>query len=162
MNQDVYDDIALERSAKEEFGVAFEVRKVIAREFPLSRTSKGTLFLTDKKQLFLYIHGQSKLLLADVKKMVGRAGLVAELYIPPKGRPNYFDDVGRQKFRDVFPGRGVVVDSDIIYYRTLAPYSPALVQIQEVKDGTVYQYDTDAKNDWRPTVKFAYRRIRTS
>lgn len=164
MNEEIYDDIAIEREARELFGVSFEVKKVIAREFPLSRTMKGTLFLSDKKQLYFYVHGQSKLLLADVKKLVSRAGLKAELYLPPKGRPNYFDEIGREKFREVFPGRTLasISEHDIAYYRTLAPYSPALLLVQEVKDGTVYQFDTDSLHDWRPHVKFAYRRIRTS
>lgn len=31
---------------------------------------------------------------------------------------------------------------DIIYYRTLDPYNPALVLISEVKNGEIYQFDT--------------------
>ena len=87
-------------------------------------------------------------------------GLVAELYLPPKGQPAYFDDIGRDKFKRCFPGRSNPADSDLIYYRTLAPYNPALVQISEVKNGEVKQFDTDAKTNWRVATKFAYRRIK--
>lgn len=88
-------------------------------------------------------------------------GLAAELYLPPKGQPHYFDDIGRAKFAQVFPGRSNPGPADLQYYRTLAPYNPALVQIAEVKTGEIKQFDTDAKGQWRTATKFAYRRIKT-
>lgn len=162
MNEQVYDDFALEKIAKSQFGIDLDVDAVIARRFPVSRTAEATLFLTSKKQLFLYITSQSKLLLSDVQKIVSRAGLKAETYVPPKGRPNYFDEIGVEKFREIFPGRSNIGPHDIIFYRTLAPYSPALILISEVKDGIVYQYDSDNTGGWRQSVKFTYRRIKTS
>jgi hypothetical protein len=162
MNDQIYDDYALERLVKEQFGVATEVDSVIARRIPVGRSAEATLFLTKKKQLFFYIHGEVKLLYSDVQKIISRVGLVAELYMPPKNRPHYFDEVGTKKFQEVFPGRKVVTTDDISFYRTMAPYSPALVLIQEVKAGTIYQYDSDSKTGWRPYSKFSYRRIRTS
>lgn len=162
MNDEIYDDMALEQIAKSKFGVRFEVDHVIARNIPVSHTSVATVFLTDKKQLYVYIQGESKLLLADIKKMVTRMGLVPELFLPPKGRTNYFDEIGREKFRMVFPGRSNPNADDILYYRTLAPYNPALIQVQEVSEGVIRQFDTDASGGWRPATKFAYRRIKTS
>lgn len=162
MQDSIYDDLALERNLRERFGVRASIDKVIVRGIPVSMTAHATLFLTEKKQLFLYVDTRSKAVLGDVKKIVSRMGLKAELYFPPKGQPDYFDRVGREKFREVFPGRGHISDEDIIFYRTLAPYSPALVQISEVKDGHVYQFDSDSRTQWRIAAKFAYRRIRTS
>jgi len=162
MNDQMYDDVALERQIKAQFGVDAEVESVIARRIPVDRSATATLFLTHKKQLYFYIHGEAPLLLSDVKKIVSRAGLVAEVYMPPKGRPHYFDEVGEAKFREVFPSRHAVSDEDIVFYKTLAPYSPALIAIREVKNGVVYQYDSDARGGWRPSVKFSYRRILTS
>lgn len=162
MNEEVYHDIAIEEAIKSRFGVVAEVDSVIARNIPISMTGEATLFLTKKKQLFLYIDSKSKIVLSDVKKLVSRIGLKAELYMPPKNRPDYFDEIGREKFREVFPGRTTITSEDIIFYRTLAPYNPALVLIAEVKNGVVYQYDSDATGGWRQAVKFAYRRIRTS
>lgn len=162
MREEIYDDIALEKVCKERFGVDAEISQVIVRGVDVSRSASATVFLTKKKQLFVYVHGHSRLLLSDVKKMVARMGLKAEVYFPPKGQPNYFDTIGRDKFREVFPGRGHISDEDIIFYRTLAPYNPALVLIGEVKNGEIYRYDSDAKSDWRIAAKFAYRRIKTS
>ena len=162
MNGDIYDDLALERDAKERFGMALEVDKVIVRNVDVGYGAKATVYLTKKKQLIGYIHGPARLLLSDVKKIASRMGVKVEMYMPPKNQPNYFDEIGRQKFYEVFPGRGNVSDSDIVFYRTLAPYSPALLLISEVKDGNIYQADSDARGGWRVSAKFAYRRIRTS
>lgn len=162
MTDEIYDDMALERIAKDRFGLDVDISQVIVRDIEVSRTATATIFLTKKKQLLVFVNGHSKLLLSDIKKIVSRMGLRAELYFPPKGQPDYFDAIGREKFREVFPGRGHIKDDDIIFYRTLAPYNPALVLIGEVKNGEIYQYDSDARGEWRVSTKFAYRRIKTS
>jgi hypothetical protein len=162
MRDEIYDDMALERICKERFGVDAEVAQVILRQVDVSRSASATVFLTKKKQLLVYVNGHSRLLLSDVKKIISRMGLKPEVYFPPKGQPDYFDAIGREKFREVFPGRGHISDEDIIFYRTLAPYNPGLVLINEIKNGEIYKYDSDAKNDWRLAAKFAYRRIKTS
>lgn len=162
MNDQVYHDFALEKNIKAQFGVNTEVDSVIARNFPVSRTAQATLFLNKKKQLYLYIESQSKLLLSDVQKIVSRVGLKAELYMPPKNRPHYFDEIGTQKFREIFPGRASISQQDIAFYRTLTPYTPALILITEVKGGTIHQFDSDSSGQWRLNTKFTYRRIKTS
>lgn len=158
----MYDELALERSVKERFGLDVDVRQTIVARIPVGHTAEATLFLTTKKQLYLSVEAQSKLLLSDITKIVSRMGLKAELYMPPKGRPQYFDDIGRSKFHAVFPGRTHVSNDDIIFYRTLAPYNPALVLIAGVKNGEIYQFDSDTSGKWRVAAKFAYRRIKTS
>ncbi len=162
MSPDIYDDLALEESAKKQFGLSVDVDSVIARQIPVSRTAVATVYLTKKKQLFAYVTAQSNLTLGDVKKIVARMGLKPELYVPPKGRPHYFDDVGREHFLAVFPGRQHITSDDLTYYRTLAPYNPALIQVNEITAGEIRQFDTDAHGDWRVAAKFAYRRIKTS
>ncbi|MDB5176516.1 MAG: hypothetical protein JWN75_184 [Candidatus Saccharibacteria bacterium] len=162
MHDSIYDDLALEEIAKKQFGLAIDVDKVILRQAPVSRTATATVFLTRKKQLYAYVNAQSNVTLGDIKKIVVRMGLKAELFLPPKEKPNYFDDIGREHVRAVFPGRSHITANDLIYYRTLALYNPALIQISEIPDGEIRQFDTDAHGNWRPSVKFAYRRIKTS
>ena len=162
MNDQLYDDVALERQIKENFGVVAEVDSVIARHIPVGRSVEATLFLTNKKQLYLYVDGEARLFLSDVQKIVSRVGLHAEMYMPPKGQVHYFDEVGTAKFQEIFPGRKVVNEQDTAFYKTLAPYSPALILIREVKIGVIYQYDSDSTGGWRPNTKFSYRRIMTS
>lgn len=159
---DIYDDFAIERLAKEQFGLDIDIDTVLVRNIEVGRSARATVFLTTKKQLYCYIYGPTKLLLSDVKKIAVRMGLKVELFLPPKGRPHYFDDIGRQKFREVFPGRSATSAEDIVFYRTLAPYNPAMLQVSEVRDGHIYQADSDARGGWRPAAKFAYRRIKTS
>lgn len=158
-----FDDVtALKQACKVYFGIVIDIKQVIAWDIPVSRVDSATVFLTTKKQLYVFINAQSRMILGDVKKIISRMGLKAELYMPPKGQPHYFDDIGRKKFGEVFPGRSNVTNSDILFYRTLAPYNPALVQISEVKNGVVLRYDSDSSTGWRPAARFAYRRIRTS
>lgn len=159
---DVYDDLALEQNAKKQFGLAVDIDQVIVRQVPVSRTAVATVYLTKKKQLFAYVSAQSNLNLGDVRKIVNRMGLKAEHYLPPVGHSNYFDDIGREHVRQVFPGKTTITESDLAYYRTLAPYNPALIQIQEIPTGEIRQFDADAHGDWRVAAKFAYRRIKTS
>lgn len=162
MRDRMYDELALERSIKRGFGVDVDSNHVIVFKVPVGRSIYATLFLTAKKQLILYIEGQSKLTLGDVKKLVSRMGLKSEQYFPPKNNPDYFNEVGREKFHAVFPGRKNIGKDDIRFYRLLASYNPALVQINEVKDGHIYQFDSDATTNWRVATKFAYKRIKTS
>lgn len=162
MNSVIFDEVTLERRVRDEFGLPTEVDKIILHRVDVGHTAHATVFLTKKKQLLLYVEAKSPMLLADIKKIVSRMGLKAEMYMPPKGQPNYFDEIGREKFRQVFPGRSMVSDKDIMFYRTLAPYNPALVMISEVKQGEIYQFDADSRGGWRVATKFAYRRIRTS
>jgi hypothetical protein len=162
MSDKMYDELALERAIKGSFGVDADIRQPIVFRVPVSHTAEATLFLTTKKQLLLYVIAKSKLSLGDVKKLVSRMGLKAESYLAPKGRPHYFDEVGRSKFYEIFPGRKHINDEDIVFYRTLATYNPALVLISEVKNGEVYQFDSDSNTSWRVAAKFAYRRIKTS
>ena len=162
MNTALYDDVALERIVHDTFGLTIDIDNVILRASDVSRTARATVLLSKKRQLLVYIEASSPLLLGDVKKIISRMGLKAGLYMPTKGQPHYFDDIGRRNFSEVFPGRKVITDEDIVFYKTLAPYNPALVLISEVKKGEIYQFDADARGGWRVGAKFAYRRIRTS
>ena len=87
MHEAIYDDIALEQLIKMRFGLAMDIDKVIVRQIPVSRTAQATVFLSKKKQLYVVVAAQSKQTLGDVKKIVSRMGLTAELYVPPGGQP---------------------------------------------------------------------------
>ena len=49
MNDEIYDDIALEQIAKSKFGLKVEIDKVIVRQVPVSHVAEATVFLTTKK-----------------------------------------------------------------------------------------------------------------
>lgn len=160
MNEEIFSDIGIEKMAANQFGVSFDIKQVIARDIPLNVSVRATLLMTTKNQLFVYIIGEAPLVLADIKKFISRMGLVAEVYLPPADEPDYFNRMGREKFIEVFPSRRPLNDSDIAYYRTLAPYNPALVRIARIKNGEVFGYDLDA-HDWRKVAEFSYAKIKT-
>ena len=162
MKSEIYDDMALEQNALRQFGFRCDIKQVIVRNIPVSRTLHATVFLTKKKELMAYIDGQSNMTLGDVRKVIARMGLVAELFLPPKDHPNYFHEIAKEKFLSAYPGRRNPSEGDLLYYKTLAAYKPALVQIQAIKNGEIYAYDPDSHTKWRACAQFAYRRIKTS
>jgi len=161
MNPAIYDDLALEEIAHAQFGVQLDIKQVLVRDIPTSHTTKATVFLTAKRQVYAYIHGRAPLTLGDVRKMIKRMGMIAEAYLPPHRNSQYFESHAEQKFRDVFPGRMVVSDQDLHFYRLLSPYNPALVLIAEVDGGVIKQFDASDSSNWRMAAKFAYKRIKT-
>jgi hypothetical protein len=105
MNKATYDELALERIAKEKFGFPIDVQSIILWHADVSRTAKASVFLTNKKQLMMYLEATSPLILSDVKKIISRMGMRAELFLPPKGQPRYFEDIGKRiklRFTDRF------------------------------------------------------------
>ncbi len=158
----MYEEIALERLIKDKFSVDADIRQAIVFKIPVGLSAEATLYLTSKKQLYLFISSQTKILFSDVKKIVSRMGLRADHFLPPRADAEYFNSVAAAKFKEIFPGRTNINDQDLIYYKTLAVYNPALVQISEVIGGQIYQYDSDASGNWRPSKKFSYRRLKTS
>ena len=162
MLDDMHYDIKLEELLAEKFNLHSSIDKVIMREVPVGGSATATVFLSRNKHLYAFISAKSKMQLADVKKILFNMGLKAELFFPPAGKINYFDDVAKAKFLEVFPGRNVVTKDDLIFYKTLVDYNPALVQIAEIKNGVIKIYDPDAKGKWRAGAKFSYRRIKTS
>lgn len=158
MNDAIYDSVALEKLVKDKFALNLEVRDIVASRIDVSPTAKATVFSTDKDQVFCYIEAKSRMLLSDVRKITTRMGLGVELFVPPHGDREYFDDIGRDKFRTVFPGRTQIGEADIMFYRTLALYNPALVLVSEIRGGEIRQYDSDARDGWRVAAKYSYRR----
>lgn len=162
MIESVYKEEALERAIKDYFGLKLSVSQMVAHDLPLSRTAYAQLFLTPDKHFYCYIDARSNLSLGDIKILIKKIGLVADKYLPPAANKNYFNDIATDKFKKVFPGKMPQAESDLRYYLTLVPYHPALVQIKEVVDGKLYQFDPDATGSWRSNKTFSYRRIKTS
>ena len=154
-----FDAIRLQRLLSVRFGVQLVVDALVARNIAAGMTARATIFFAQDGNLYCCVYGPSRLLLSDVKKIVTRMGLRPDHFFPPKGQPDYFDEFGRQKFKKLFPGFSRITDRDIVFYRTLAPYSPALVRIAEVKDGYIYQADSDARSGWRVAAKCQYRHM---
>jgi hypothetical protein len=161
MDSGLYDDLALEEGVKEYFKLSLAIKDILLRDIPVSHTMTATVFLSDKNQLYVYIDGKSRTKLADIKKIVARMGVKPLTYIPPRGDKDYFMRIAKVHFNNTFPGRRHISDHDLDYYKTLCSYSPALVQVEEVIKGMINQYDTDSPTQWRPALRYSYRRIMT-
>lgn len=161
MNSDIFDDIALEQAAKQEFGTAIDIKQVIVRSVPTSHTTLASVFLSTKNQLYVHVTGRAPLTLGEVRQIIKRMGMVADAYLPPRKDGDYFERIALAKFKDVFPGRRPVNDGDLRFYRLLAPYNPALVRVSEVTDGVIRQFDPSDSSKWRVAAKYNYRRIKT-
>ncbi len=160
MNGDIYDDVVVEEMTRDRFGVPMDISKVYARDVPAGRSAKASVFLTTKNKLYVLIAGSAPLTLGDVRKIILRMGLKAEAYCSPKGRPNYFDEIAMEKFKNVYPGRHDITESDLRFYRLMAPYNPALVSISAISLGVINEFDPNADTGWRPSVKAQYKQIK--
>lgn len=151
--------LTIENQITEAFGLHLELTEVIAYQIAVSRSAVMTVFLTPDEKLYALINVKNRAVLADIKKMLSLAGLVAERFIPPASRPDYFYQIGLEQFQQVYPGRQLVSEQDLAFYKTLAPYNPALVQIKQVKNGRIKTFDADIKGNWRVYCKFYYNKI---
>jgi hypothetical protein len=159
MNDEIFGDIAIERAAKERFGLNFDIAEVVVRGVQTGTASQGSVFKTTNGQMWLYITSQSPLLLDDVQKMVNRMNVEAEAYCPPHGETDYFSRIGRDKFKIMFPGKPIVSDEDLRYYKKLAPYNPALVRLSKIK-GEIRGYQVQSKS-WHKVKEYSFSRIKT-
>lgn len=160
MNDDILNDIALEKACQVEFGVRLEVGEMIARDIPTGIASKAWLFKTLQNTHYLFVKAEGNLLLADVRAIVRNMQLEADEYLSPRGDADYFKRFGVTRFKELFPGKYITGDEDIWYYQTLAPYNPALVRVARVK-GEIRGYDI-ATRQWRKLKNYAYAKMKIS
>ena len=157
MIDELNDAASIAHAVRGAFGVKIDVKEVVARAVPVSYTAQATFFLANNNALYVLIRAEGRVVLADVRKMVRGMNLDAADFLPPHGEKGYFERIGEQKFKEVFPGRSVVSPDDLRYYRTLAPYNPALIRIERVK-GEIRGFHTPTKT-WRKVRDYSYSRI---
>lgn len=158
MNTDLYDNTAIERTCESAFGVRLTVLEVVARKLPTGFASTATVFKTaNPAALYVMISSQTSVVLADVQKMVRSMNADADEYLPPHGDADYFSRIATQKFKSMFPGKHITSPDDLRYYRTLAPYNPALVRLSKVK-GDIRAFHYESKS-WRKVKDYAYSKI---
>lgn len=142
-----------------EFGFDVPIKRIVAWQMPVSRSAQATVFFNHKNQLFIYVTTPARQTLGDVQKILFRVGVAAYKYLPPVNQPNYFVEIASKHFNKTYPNRKIVSDNDLRYFKTLAPYNPALVQIKNVKQGVINCFDPDAKGGWRVAAKLVYSRL---
>ncbi len=157
MNDQIYDDLAIERACHAAFGVKLNVTEVIARDIPTGYTSSATIFKTSPTTVYVFITSQGVMLLADVVKMLRSMNVEVDEMIPPHGDREYFQRIGTEKFKTMFPGKHITSPEDIRYYQTLAPCSPALARLSKIKgDIRAFHYESKV---WRKVKDYAFSKI---
>lgn len=156
MNTAIYDDIAIERACETEFGIKLTITQVVARGVTTGTASQATLFSTASNVHFLFISSPNNMTLSDVIQVTRRMGLIADCFIPPHGDDEYFQRVGVNKFKQLFPGKYITCRDDTRYYESLARYNPALVSISRV-NGEVKGYVVSTKQ-WRKICDYIYKK----
>lgn len=157
MSDGLFSPSTLAKQVAGYFGVEMSIERIIANTISVSRTAKATVFTNAHKELYVFIASPMHLTYADMRKMVLHMNLVPVDALPPAGQSDYFEQYGETRFQEVFPGRSSVSPADIRYYKTLAPYNPALWRIDEVRDGEIYEWDPDSSTSWRLAVKYFYQ-----
>lgn len=158
MNDALLDDLAIEKTCKDQFDRTVDVADVVVRGLPVGVATRATLFTTTKGQVFLLVASQSSLVLDDVRKIVSRMQCEAQVFVPPHGETGYFDRIGRVKFKAMFPGKHIVGEDDLRYYKNLAPYNPALVLLSKVK-GEIRGFEVESKT-WRKAKDYSFSIIK--
>lgn len=154
------DDLAIEKACKELFGIQVDIADVIIRGLPVGVAARATVFASTNRHIYAFIVSQSGLVLDDVRKIVQRMQTEADKFIPPHGEAEYFDRIGRDKFKAMFPGKPIVGEEDLRYYKNLAPYNPALVLLRKIK-GEIRGFEVESKT-WRKAKDYAYSKIKPS
>lgn len=158
MNDAILDDLAIEKSCKERFGVSLDIAEVIARGVPVGVAARATVFATTTKQVYVFIVSQGGLVLDDVRKIISRMQAEADIFVPPYGEAEYFDRIGQAKFKTMFPGKPILSEDDLRYYKNLAPYNPALVRLSKIK-GELRGFEAESKT-WRKVKDYTYSKIK--
>ncbi len=157
MNEDILNDIDLEKSIEQQFALRLDINNAIVRNVTCGTTSQAIVFKTAQNTHYLYVTSQSTMTLGEIKKIVHAMGLEADEFIVPRGDADYFKRIGVEKFKQMFPGKYIMSDGDTSYYETLASYNPALIRLARIK-GEIRAYNIAAQK-WRKVKDYAYTKM---
>ncbi len=159
MNDEIIALVSLSHDLNNHFN-APNPAEIIADKVDLSRSTTMLLFMDQQDNLFAFITSKAKTTLGDIRKMLLKANLIPIKFFDPKNKPNHFDQIATELFKQAYPGMKPVSNKDLIYYKTLVSCNPALVEIKNIRNGIIKSFDTNAKNNWRPYKKFNYSKVK--
>lgn len=150
-----YEAARIDNICKNYFGVNLGVTEIILDSAPSSQNSNTTLFKTANGTIYALCLSEKHLTLADVKVIIRQMGIQADSFLPPNADPDYFNRHGQRIFKSVFPAHRDGNADDISFYKTLAPYSPALVKVSKI-NGLVRKYNTNWRQ-WQAALELSYQ-----
>ncbi len=148
----------IERICRDYFCVNLKINKILLNNAPTGNKSYSTVFQDDKNDIFTLCKSDSVLTFADVKNIIKQMGMKPEEYFSPNADEDYFNNYAKMSFQAVFPGRKFLLEQDTNFYKSFAPYSPALVKIAKV-EGEIRHFDLDW-NKWISAADFSYYRVK--
>lgn len=144
----------LEGICREFFKVNLCVTEIVFNDVSTGKYSRTTVFKDDREEVYALCLSDEPLVLADIRNIISSMGMKAQEYLPPDADYEYFSRNGRKIFESVFPDRKITNDQEITFYKTLAPYSPALVRISQIHP-EVREYN-DIRNQWQNSMQLSY------
>lgn len=158
MNSDFFTDLAITETIREHFAKKVEITRMIVRDIQTGTTAHASIFRVKGGHIYTLIRSSTELSLGDVTKMLKNMGVEVSDFSPPGGAGTYFDDKAVEKYKAVFPSKRIVSGTDELrYYRTLVPYTPALVQVERIH-GELREYDPQVRK-WHVIKRLTYAKI---
>lgn len=160
MDSDFFTDLAISETIREQFAKKFEITRMIVRDIQVGSVAHASVFRVKGGNVYTLVRSKTELTLGDIIKMLRNMGVEADDFAPPSGVETYFDDKALERFKEVFPGRRIVNDSeDLRYYRKLIPYTPALARVAQIR-GELREYEPETRR-WKIVKRLSYTRITT-
>lgn len=141
----------IEHVCEETFRLSLRVSEVLFDNVTTELDSFTTVFRSEDGSLYALCQAGEGMRLADVRRIVKSMNMISDRYYAPFGNADYFDRLGMRIFQRAYPGRNSWTQDEAAYYRTLVPYSPALVKLAKVNED-VRRYNPYAEK-WQTVSK---------
>lgn len=136
------------------FNIEPDIKELILDSAPSSNNTNTTIFETSTDEVYALCLSEKALTLADVKSIMRSMGIKADSFLAPKGDEDYFLKYGQRIYKSVFPAKKLTNEQDIEFYKTLAPYSPALIKVAKI-NGIIRKYNTNW-HQWQKALELNY------
>ena len=143
---------------RDQFNVSLPIKEVLFDDIETGPESYCVLFRTQKNDVYALFYAKGAQTFADVKRHAKAMGLHIEGYFAPLGDRSYFTRLGFKAFQDAYPGRNSWTAQEAQYYKTLSPYSPALVRISRV-NGEIRRFNSHDSH-WHKVFDFHYSKMK--
>lgn len=143
---------------RDKFNVEIKVENILLNSAFTGNSSYTSVFKNDRNEIFALCLCDGALTLADVNGIIKKMGMKPERVYPPGGDEQYFVYYAKKTYESVFPGRKCLAEQDAVFYKSFAPYSPALIRIKEIS-GEIKHFDT-SWNKWTSAINFSYYRVK--
>lgn len=160
MDSNFFTDLAITETIREHFAKKFEITRMIVRDIQVTATAHATVFRIKGGSVYVLIRSGAEMTLGDVKKVLRNMGVEPADFVPPSSVDTYFEDKAMEKYKEVFPGKRILNGAEELrYYRTLIPYTPALVHVNRIR-GELREYEPQSRQ-WKLVKRLSYARIQT-